>query len=128
MFIVPAQGKNVAGGKEWLRLLFSKEGGRFFAEATKSLSVVNGSGEGLDLGSSFASIQSVIANAGENTFPRAKYGAWYKDLADEARFQLLALVQKQISIEEYQDTVQQMADDTKADDSIVKYTREPYAP
>jgi N-acetylglucosamine transport system substrate-binding protein len=123
-FIVPAQGKNVQGGKEWLRLLFSVEGGRFFAEDTKSLSVVLGSGEGLDLGTSFASTQAAIANAGANTFPTARYQGWYKDLQDEARFQLLALMQKQISIEEYQSTVQDMADQVKDDDSVVKYTRE----
>jgi N-acetylglucosamine transport system substrate-binding protein len=123
-FIVPSQGKNVQGGKEWLRLLFSKEGGRFFAEATKSLSVVTGSGEGLELGTAFDSMQTVIAAAGTNAFPRGNYRGWYPDLGDEARFGLLALMQQQISIEEYQDTVQQMADDVKADDSIPKFTRE----
>jgi N-acetylglucosamine transport system substrate-binding protein len=123
-FIVPAQGKNVQGGKEWLRLLFSMESSRFFAEATKSITATAGSGEGLDLGTAFASVNAVIANAGTNAFPRASYGDWYKDLADEARFQLLALMQKQIDIGEYQDTVQQMADDVKADDAIPKFTRE----
>jgi N-acetylglucosamine transport system substrate-binding protein len=123
-FIVPAQGKNVQGGKEWLRLLFSKEGGRFFAESTNSLSVVLGSGEGLELGTSFSSTQQAIANAGENTFITARYQGWYRDLQDEARFQLLALMQKQISIEEYQETVQEMADQVSEDDSIPKYTRE----
>ncbi len=34
------------------------------------------------------------------------------------------LMQKQISIEEFQDAVQQMADDVKDDPSIPKYTRE----
>ena len=123
-FIVPAQAANVQGGKEWLRLLFSKEGGAFFATATKSLSVVLGSGDGLDLGSSFASTQEAIANAGQNTFTTAKYQGWYKDLQDEARFQLLSLMQKQISIGEYQDAVQEMADQVKDDDAIPKYTRE----
>jgi N-acetylglucosamine transport system substrate-binding protein len=123
-FIVPAQGKNVPGGMEWLRLLFSKEGGSFFAEDTKSLSVVVGSGEGLDLGTAFASTQEAIAAAGDNGFPTARYQSWYKDLQDEARFQLLALMQKQISIEEYQDLVQEMADQVKEDDAIPKYTRE----
>jgi hypothetical protein len=33
-------------------------------------------------------------------------------------------MQKQISIEEYQSTVQDMADQVKDDDSVVKYTRE----
>src|SRR5829696_3681264 len=122
-FIVPSQGANVPGGMEWLRLLFSKEGGRFFAEDTKSLSVVVGSGEGLDLGTSFASTQEAIAGAGENTFGTARYQGWYKDLQDESRFQMLALMQKQISIEEFQDVVQEMADSVKEDDAIPKYTR-----
>jgi N-acetylglucosamine transport system substrate-binding protein len=123
-FIVPAQGANVAGGMEWLRLLFSKEGGRFFAEDTKSLSVVLGSGDGLDLGTAFASTQEAIASAGQNTFPTASYQSWYKDLQDETRFQLLALMQKQISIEEFQDIAQEMADQVKDDEAIPKYTRE----
>ncbi len=123
-FIVPAEGKNVAGGKEWLRLLFSKEGGRFFAESTRSLSVVQGSGEGLDLGTAFASTQEAIAAAGANTFPMARYGDWYKDLADEAKSQMAELLQKRISIEEFQDAVQEMADTVKDDEAIPKYTRE----
>ncbi|MCC6793084.1 MAG: extracellular solute-binding protein, partial [Thermomicrobiales bacterium] len=121
-FIVPAQGANVPGGMEWLRLLFSKEGGRFFAEDTKSLSVVLGSGDGLDLGTAFASTQTAIANAGANTFPTARYQGWYKDLQDETRFQLLALMQTQISIEEFQDLAQEMADTVKDDEAIPKYT------
>ena len=122
-FIVPSQAANVPGGMEWLRLLFSKEGGRFFAEDTKSLSVVLGSGDGLDLGTAFASTQAAIAAAGESTFPNARYQGWYKDLQDETRFQLLALMQKQISISEFQDLAQEMADTVKEDEAIPKYTR-----
>src|SRR5690606_8410366 len=78
-FIVFANGKNVQGGKEYLRMLFSQEGARFFSEATKSLTVVEGAAEGLDLGSAFASVQDAIANAGGNTFV-AGYAGWYADL------------------------------------------------
>lgn len=123
-FIVPAQGKNVAGGMEWLRLLFSKEGGRFFAENTRSLSVVVGSAEGLELGTAFASTQAAITAAGENTFPTARYGDWYKDLADEAKAQMAELLQQQASIEEFQNACQEMADTVKDDEAIPKYTRE----
>jgi N-acetylglucosamine transport system substrate-binding protein len=121
-FIVPSQGKNVAGGKEWLRLLFSKEGGRVFAESTRSLSTVAGSGEGLDLGSAFASTQEVIAAAGENTYA-PRYQDWYTEFGDEVKNQLAALLQMQISIEEFQDFVQEAADTLKDDDTITKYTR-----
>lgn len=121
-FIVPAQGKNVQGGKEWLRLLFSKEGGRFFAENTKSLSVVQGSGDGLELGTAFASTQAAIAAAGTNTFT-SRYHDWYKDLGDEVKAEMAKLLQQRISIEEFQDTAQEMADTVKDDESIPKYTR-----
>ena len=121
-FIVPAEGKNVQGGKEWLRLLFSKEGGRKFAELTRSLSVVQGSGEGLDLGTAFASAQESIAAAGENTYV-TRYQDWYTEFGDEVKNQLAELLQMRISIEEFQDTVQEAADFVKDDPSIPKYTR-----
>ncbi|HKG26223.1 MAG TPA: N-acetylglucosamine/diacetylchitobiose ABC transporter substrate-binding protein [Thermomicrobiales bacterium] len=123
-FIVPSKGKNVQGGKEWLRLLFSVEGGKFFAENTKSLSVVQGSGEGLDLGSAFASTQTAIQAAGANTFPTARYGDWYSDMEEEIKNALGSLLQKQISIDEFIDTAQDAADTIKDDDSIVKYHRD----
>jgi N-acetylglucosamine transport system substrate-binding protein len=120
-FIVPSQGKNVQGGKEWLRLLFSKEGGRVFAESTKSLSTVIGSGEGLDLGTSFASAQEAIAAAGENTYV-TRYQDWYDQFGEDVKNELAELLQMRISIEEFQTTVQEYADAVKDDESIPKYT------
>ena len=84
VFIVPADGANLAGGKEWMRLLLSKEAGRAFAEATKSLTVVQGSADGLELGTAFQSVQDAIAAAGANTFA-SRYGEWYPDLQEEAK-------------------------------------------
>lgn len=78
-FIVFSQGQNVQGGKEYLRLLFSQEGGRFFSEATRSLTVVTGAAEGLDLGTAFASVEEAIVNGGENTFV-SRWSGWYADL------------------------------------------------
>lgn len=122
VFIVPSQGKNVAGGKEWLRLLFSKEASRKFAELTKSLTVVEGSADGLDLGTAFASVQKSIQDANENTF-QARYTGWYPDLQEESKNQMGALLQNQASISEFIDAVQEVADFVKEDDSIPKYER-----
>ncbi|MEA2530186.1 MAG: N-acetylglucosamine transport system substrate-binding protein [Thermomicrobiales bacterium] len=121
-FIVPSQGKNVQGGKEWLRLLFSREGGAKFAELTSSLSVVKGSGEGLDLGTAFASTQAAIAAAGANTFS-ARYPGWYPSFRDDAKLVLAELLQKRISIEDFQNGVQELADELKDDETIPKFTR-----
>ena len=121
-FIVPSQGKNVQGGKEWLRLLFSKEGGRNFAELTKSLSTVIGSGEGLDLGTAFASTQEAIDAAGENTFV-ARWQEWYAGMEAELKPPMASLMTLQMTVEEFQQAAQDAADATRDDPGIVKYTR-----
>ena len=122
-FHVSEQGQNVQGGKEWLRLLFSKEGGRFFSESTSSLSVVQGAADGLDLGPAFASAQDALNAAGENTIA-SRYADWYPMLDTESRDQMGALLTGQISVEDYMNNVQAAADAVKSDDSIPKYTRE----
>jgi len=122
-FIVPSKGKNVAGGKEYLRILFSKQSARSFSENTKSLTVVQGSADGLKLGSAFESVQAANSAAGSNVFV-AQYGTWYKKLQDEAKDKMGALLTKQIKPADFIDTVQKMADDVAKDDSIKKYKRQ----
>jgi N-acetylglucosamine transport system substrate-binding protein len=122
-FHVSEQGNNVQGGKEWLRLLFSKEGAKFFSEDTKALTVVNGAADGLDLGPSFQSAQDAIANAGDNTFA-GRYADWYPQLSTDTRDQFGLLMTQQVTVAEFQQNCQDSADATKADDSIPKYTNE----
>jgi len=122
-FHVSEQGANVQGGKEWLRLLFSVEGARFFSEDTKALTVVNGAAEGLDLGIPFQSAQDAIAAAGENTFA-SRYADWYPQLSTDSRDQFGVLMTGGASVEEVLQAIQESADAVKADDTIPKYTRE----
>lgn len=122
-FIVPSKAKNVPGGKEWLRLLFSREGGRSFTEKTKTLSVVQGAAEGLDLGTAFASTRAAIAAAGANAFPSASYVSWYPPLELAASDRMGALLKKAIAIAEFVDAVQRAADAVKGNDAIPKYHR-----
>ena len=121
-FIVPANGKNVQGGKEYLRLLFSTEGARFFSENTKSLTAVTGAADGLDLGTAFASLQAAVTEAGENTFI-ARYGDWYADLSEEVDNLFGQLMTGRVSVADFQSGAQEIADDVKGDDSIPKYER-----
>jgi N-acetylglucosamine transport system substrate-binding protein len=121
-FHVSSQGQNVQGGKEWLRLLFSVEGARFFSEDTKALTVVQGAADGLDLGTAFESAQTALSNAGDNTIA-SRYSTWYPPLDTESRDQMGALLTGQITVEEFQERVQEAADAVAADDSIPKYTR-----
>jgi N-acetylglucosamine transport system substrate-binding protein len=121
-FIVPSQGKNVQGGKEWLRLLYSKAGGKAFSELTQNLSVVIGSADEVEFGIPTASVQAALAAAGSNV-GSARYGDWYSDLQDEAKLQMASLLQKQSSIDDFVNAVQDAADTVKDDDAIIKYQR-----
>ncbi|MDP9363665.1 MAG: N-acetylglucosamine/diacetylchitobiose ABC transporter substrate-binding protein, partial [Chloroflexota bacterium] len=122
-FIVPAQGRNVQGGKEYLRLLFSKEGGRFFSESTRSLSVVTGAADGLDLGTAFASTQGAVQAAGENTFV-AQYYNWYVDLDEETQNLFGQMMAGQLSPQDVMDGAEDAATAVREDDSIPKYQRQ----
>jgi N-acetylglucosamine transport system substrate-binding protein len=122
-FLVFANGANVQGGKEYLRLLFSQEGARFFSEATRSLTVVEGAAEGLDLGTAFQSVQEAIANAGENTFV-AQWAGFYADMDETAQTLMSELMTGQITPDELIEQMQALADQIREDDSIPKYTVE----
>ncbi|HYH11949.1 MAG TPA: hypothetical protein VD789_06300, partial [Thermomicrobiales bacterium] len=122
-FIVFANGANVPGGKEYLRMLFSQEGAKFFSEATKSLTVVEGAAEGLDLGSAFASVQEAIANAGENTFV-ARYAGWYADLDEESKLQIGMILTGETTAEEASESLQQFTNELRENPDIPKFTRE----
>jgi N-acetylglucosamine transport system substrate-binding protein len=123
-FIVPAKGKNAQGGKELLRMLFSKEGARFFAENTRSHTVVLNSADGLQLGTAFESVLSVVAAAGANVLdPLGGYVNWYNKLTTEVNNQMAQLLAKRSKPAEFLDNVQKMDDDIARDPSIKKYQR-----
>lgn len=121
-FFVPAQAANVQGGKEWLRMLFSKEGARFFTEATRSLTAVVGAAEGVDAGPALASMQEALAAAGENTL-QSFYAGWYVDLNNETRDLMGALLRQEITPDEFCEGAQEAADAIAEDDSITKQRR-----
>jgi N-acetylglucosamine transport system substrate-binding protein len=122
-FHVSEQGANVQGGKEWLRILFSKQGARFFSENTKALTVVQGAADGLDLGHAFVSAQTALAAAGEHTY-YTQYEAWYNQLGNASRDAFGALLTKKATVEETMNTIQEAADAIANDDSIQKFHRE----
>lgn len=121
-FIVATHGKNPQGGKEWIRLLLSKEAAKFFSQNTHALTVVLDAAEGLDLGTAFTSAQQVFKDAGQNYF-YSMYGTWYTKLVTEANNQMGELLNNRLTPAQYMDKVQSMADQTAKDSSIKKYTR-----
>lgn len=123
-FIVPANGNNVAGGMEWLRLLFSQEAAAFFAENVYSMTVVAGVGEGQDFGAPFNSALAVMNAAGADTFVGARYPGWYSDLDEESKYQFGLLMTGQTSVDDMCNALQDLVNQIREDDSIPKFTRE----
>lgn len=123
-FIVPSQGNNVQGGKEYLRLLFSKEASEFFASNVYSPTVVAGVGEGIDLGAAFSSAQAADIAAGEHKFTGMRFAGWYPDLGNESRDQFGFLLTGQTSVSDMVEYLQDLTNEIREDDSVVKYTRE----
>ena len=118
-FIVFAQGKNVQGGKEWLRLLFSQEGAKFFSEATKSPTAVAGAADGLDLGTAFASAQAAIDASGEDRL-LSRYTGLYPDLNEAVNTSFSELLTGQKTADEVIATLQELTDQLREDDAISK--------
>ena len=121
-FIVPSAATNVQGGKEWLRMLFSKEGGAEFSRLTKSLTVVNGAADDVEFGIPTDSVKAAIAAAGDNTFA-SRYGGWYPEFNNNVKLALLDLMLMRISIDDFMDQAEGYAGDIRDDPDIVKRTR-----
>ncbi len=121
-FLVPAKAKNVQGGLEFLRILFSKQVARGFAESAKALPVVNGATDGLTLPSGLGSVAEAVKTAGANVFSY-RFRVWYAPLSkalDDATGELLT---KRLNPQQWADRVQKAADDVAKDSSVKKHTR-----
>lgn len=117
--IVFEQAKNPQGGKEWLRLLFSQEGARFFSEVTHSPTVVIGAADDLDLGSAFASAKTAIEASGENRLS-SRYAALYPDLSEASNTAFSELLTGGKSVDEVIEELQALTDQIREDGSIQK--------
>jgi len=122
MYFVAAKGKNVRGGKEYLRHMLSKDGARKFTELTKVLTVVQGSTEGLTLSPGLASSNKALTDAGANNFS-FRWDSWYKKMDDECRSATNELMFQGGTAEKFAQRMQTVADAVKADSSIEKFER-----
>ena len=118
-----ANAKNIQGGKEYLRMLFSPEAAKFFSETTHSPTVVLGSTEGVDLGKSYASVAAAVDAAGADNWTPL-YGAWYADLFEEAQNSVGGVVTGAVTVDEMIETCQALTDDIRNNPDIPKLTRE----
>jgi N-acetylglucosamine transport system substrate-binding protein len=121
-FIVPAKAKNVAGGLEYLRILFSKQSARSFAESAGTLPAVAGATDGLTLSSGLGSTRDAVKAAGKEAFT-FRFRTWYAPLAKAVDDATGELINKRATPAEWADRIQKAADAIAKDSSVKKYTR-----
>ncbi|WP_405063285.1 N-acetylglucosamine/diacetylchitobiose ABC transporter substrate-binding protein [Kribbella sp. NBC_01505] len=119
--IVPAQAKNPQGGIELLRIMVSKKCMQNFAQLTNSPVVVKGGTDGVKLTSAAASMQKAIAAAGTNMFTDWQFRIWYKKLLDNSDKAMAALMNREVTPDEWSKQMQKYADETAKDPSIKKF-------
>jgi N-acetylglucosamine transport system substrate-binding protein len=112
MYFVASKGKNVQGGKEYLRHMLSKAGAKGFTELTKSLTVVQGAAEGLTLSPGLSSANAVLTAAGSAPLS-FRWDAWYKNLDDECRAATNKLMFQGGTADEFCTRMQAAADKTE---------------
>lgn len=121
-YFVAAKGKNVQGGKEYLRHMLSKEGARKFTELTKVLTVVKGAADGLTLTPGMDSSNAMLSAAGNNIF-NFRFQGWYKKLDEECRAATNELMFSGGTADKFIDRMQKAADALKKDSSVQKFKR-----
>lgn len=121
-FLVPAKAKNPAGGMEYLRILFSKQSAKAFAETAGTLPAVAGATDGLTLSSGLGSVRDVVQAAGTETFTY-RFRTWYAPLAKAVDDATGELVNRRITARQWSDRIQKAADGLARDSTVKKYTR-----
>ncbi|MFG2648284.1 N-acetylglucosamine/diacetylchitobiose ABC transporter substrate-binding protein [Streptomyces sp. NPDC048436] len=119
-FVVPAKAKNVQGGMEWLRMMYSKEAALNLFKEVGSMPVVKGAIDGEKLPSGTASAQAAIKAAGANiVIP--KFFDWYNELFREDFNNMIAkFMLGQIGTKQAMETMQKASDRIKNDPDITK--------
>lgn len=121
-YLVPAHAKNVAGGLEFLRMLFSRKACAEFARTAGTLPSVAGATDGLTLSSALSSVSGAVRAAGTELIS-FRHRGWYPALRKATDDAVGELITRRLSPADWVTRVQQAADALAKDTSVKKYTR-----
>ena len=123
MYFVAAKGKNPQGGKEYLRAMLSKEAALGFTKLTKSLTVVAGAADGMEMSPGLAAANKMLSGAGKDAFMGYLFDNWYKKLDDESRAAINELMFKGGDAKKFCDRMEAASQAVAKDSSITKFQR-----
>ncbi|MFC0626985.1 N-acetylglucosamine/diacetylchitobiose ABC transporter substrate-binding protein [Kribbella deserti] len=121
--LVAAKAKNPQGALELLRIILSKQSMQNFTRLTKSLTVVSGAADGLDLSPALTSMRQVINAAGSHVYPDWSFRTWYKKLLKASDDATGALMARELTPQQWSKRMQDAADRTAKDASVKKFSR-----
>jgi N-acetylglucosamine transport system substrate-binding protein len=124
-FIVPAKAKNLAGGKELLRMMLSKAGAANFTNETKTLTIVNGAADSLQLAKTDTALKSQLQwlNNGHTAPTYPSFPSWYAQMNTDVGNAIGQMMQGKTTPREFMATAQSVADQTRSDPNVTKYHR-----
>ncbi len=122
-YIVPSQGKNVAGGKEFMRAMLSKEAATNFAEEILSPTIVKDTVPDDGFGSTALVSQiDMLGNAGDGVFTW-KFNAFY-GMGNDTVVLWNSFLDGQLTTAELTTRLQEITDRVANDDAIEKFVAE----
>lgn len=123
-FIIPAKAKNLAGAKEFMRRMLSKEWATMFAKEANSLTILkDGVDSGVTLRPGTQSTVEASKAAGDNTF-RYLYPEWYSEMDATIQNASNELMAKRIQPKEWLKRAQAAVDKQAKDPAAKKNHRD----
>jgi N-acetylglucosamine transport system substrate-binding protein len=122
-YIVPAQAKNPRGGMEYMRIMMSNEGAKGFVKEVSSLTIVQGSADGVKLPPGLTSAKKAVDSAGKDVI-FWNYQNWYGKLWNPAINTCLSnLMSGRASVNEFVAQCEAEVKKVRDDASVKKYKR-----
>ncbi|GGN75569.1 carbohydrate ABC transporter, N-acetylglucosamine/diacetylchitobiose-binding protein [Actinoplanes lobatus] len=123
IYFASSKGKNPRGGMEYLRVMLSKEAATEFTKLTKSLTVVLGAADGVELSPGLTSANAALTKAGKDVFMGYLFDTWYKKLGDESLSAVNDLMFKGGDAQKFCDRMEAASQALAKDSSVQKQIR-----
>ncbi|GAA1629696.1 N-acetylglucosamine/diacetylchitobiose ABC transporter substrate-binding protein [Actinoplanes couchii] len=123
IYFASSKGKNPRGGMEYLRVMLSKEAALEFTKLTKSLTVVAGAADGIEISPGLTSANDAINKAGKDVFMGYLFDTWYKKLNDESLSAVNDLMFKGGDAQKFCDRMEAASQAIAEDSAVQKQTR-----
>jgi N-acetylglucosamine transport system substrate-binding protein len=122
-YVVPAKAKNPRGALEYMRIMLSAEGSKGFTKEVSSLTIVQGSADGVELPPGLTSAKEALAAAGDNVV-NWLYPTWYGTMENPGINAVTGdLLAGRINVAQWSEGCEAEAAKVRDDDSVTKYTR-----